>query len=559
MTQLSEQLASTPPEKPASPGPGIVDRLFWRTIGAPAPRARYAVRCDVPTRMRDGVVLLSDLYTPATGRARSTVLIRTPYRRAASHRGAEFFAAQGFNVLLQACRGTDGSDGPLVPMVSESEDGNDTVRWMETQPWWTGDFITYGVSYLGYVQYALLREEQPRLRGMIVEVAPFDFAEVAWGRGAFDQGNFLAWSAMMSRDEPVTNSMIASIRAMKRQEREVNASIADHPGAGASTQAVTSGSPWHATWVAHPDVDDPFWNPFRHRRALENIDAPVLLSGAWQDLFLRQTLHAWEQLERRGVDLQVRMYNGVHNAAALRAYQGRYWRAIGEWLDRLQGDGAPVASVPRFVADVGGTKKKRVVLDSWPPRTSTLTFALNASGELDSHPSEADIERFEFDPAAPTRSVGGHTMGSDSGVRVNNSVEAQADVLTFTSAPRDHATLIAGTPRVSLKLSVDQPVFDIFVRLCDVDGRGRSRNITDEILRFRGSGAPTSKVHAIELQGTVHELAAGHRLRLQVSGGAVPRFSANDENGDRPIVYELSVGVDGSVLEVPTRQSEALG
>lgn len=547
----SQQHISTHDESSALSGPRLADRLKWRTIGAPAPTSRYVVRDNIETPMRDGVLLLSTLYTPANGSARSTVLVRTPYRRAASAHNAQFFAGQGYNVLVQACRGTDGSGGVLEPMVSESEDGNDTVQWMRAQPWWTGDFITYGASYVGFVQYALLEEEQPELKGMIIEVAPFDFAETAWGRGPFDQLNFLAWSAMMSREEPTPTSIFASMRAMNRQERAVKGAITDNPGPGASTPSVTSGSPWHETWVTHPDVGDPFWARFRHRRALENINVPVLLSGAWQDLFLRQTLTAWQEFQRRGVDLQVHIHNGTHLRAGLRAYQGRYWTRIRDWLQRLDAGTAPASANPRFTADISGTTKQRIALEAWPPTASTRTFALNAGGRLDPQAGAAAVARFVFDPAVPTRTIGGHTMATDAGVRVNNAVEAQADLLTFTSDPQQETQLIAGNPRITLSLSADQPSFDVFIRLCDVDGRGRSRNITDEMVRLRGVRPGTSRVHVIQLQGTVHALAVGHRLRVQVSGGATPRFSINDENGNRPVQYELELGDGASVIDVP--------
>jgi len=67
----------------------------------------------------------------------------------------------------------------------------------------------------------------------------------------------------------------------------------------------------------------------------------------------------------------------------------------------------------------------------------------------------------------------------------------------------------------------DNPYADLFVRLCDVDPRGRSRNICDGIIRLADAD-PLSGVVRVSLSGAAHRFGRGHRIRLQVSGGAHP-------------------------------------
>jgi len=74
--------------------------------------------------------------------------------------------------------------------------------------------------------------------------------------------------------------------------------------------------------------------------------------------------------------------------------------------------------------------------------------------------------------------------------------------------------------------------------LCDVDGRGVSRNVTDGILRLR-PGRPESDVDGVvaaevQLDPTAYRFRRGHRLRLQVAGGAFPRFARN-HGTDEPV------------------------
>ena len=68
----------------------------------------------------------------------------------------------------------------------------------------------------------------------------------------------------------------------------------------------------------------------------------------------------------------------------------------------------------------------------------------------------------------------------------------------------------------------------IFARLCDVDPGGRSRNVTDGIIRV----SPGQDCVTVAMSSTAYQLGAGHRIRLQVSGGAFPRFARNTGAGE---------------------------
>jgi putative CocE/NonD family hydrolase len=114
------------------------------------------------------------------------------------------------------------------------------------------------------------------------------------------------------------------------------------------------------------------------------------------------------------------------------------------------------------------------------------------------------------------------------GVKDNKELEERADVVTFTSSPASNDMDIIGRPHVDLALSVDNPHADVFVRLCDVDEKGASRNFADALLRL-DPGVPANQVQQVtlELDPCAHRLIGGHRLRLQVSGGAHPRYARN--------------------------------
>jgi predicted acyl esterase len=70
----------------------------------------------------------------------------------------------------------------------------------------------------------------------------------------------------------------------------------------------------------------------------------------------------------------------------------------------------------------------------------------------------------------------------------------------------------------------------VFVRLCDVDADGVSTNVCDALRRLEPGdldGAVT-----VELWPTAYRFAAGHRIRVQVSGGAHPLYARSTCSGE---------------------------
>jgi predicted acyl esterase len=107
---------------------------------------------------------------------------------------------------------------------------------------------------------------------------------------------------------------------------------------------------------------------------------------------------------------------------------------------------------------------------------------------------------------------------------------------------------------VEFELTVDNPHADVFVRLCDVDRRGRSRVITERFARLRRAPLEATTIR-LELGACAHRFTVGHRLRLQFSGGAYPRFARNpgtDTPGSfAPVGFRIGLGESCLTLPIP--------
>ena len=486
--------------------------------------------------MRDGVTLLADHYQPDIDRPLGTILVRGPYGRALpfSFIYAQIYAARGYHVVFQSVRGTFGSGGDFVPMINEADDAADTVAWLREQPWFTGTFATIGLSYLGYTQWARLSDPPPELSAAVITVAPHDFHTSSWGTGSFALNDFLGWSDMIAnQDAPSWSRVAFHFRGPARLSGAVNGV----PVGAAGRALLGSGSPWYESWIEHPDVDDPFWDPMRMTEALDRCSVPVLLLSGWQDIFLDQSIAQFHHLHRRGVETALTIGPWSHadmvtKGAGLTAAETLGW--LGRHLAELPT--APRADAVRIYV-TGRHRPGWVELPDWPPAARDTVWYPRADGTLRLAPEDG-ASVFRYDPAHPTPTIGGRLLNQQSGYRDDTALAERSDVLAFTSEPLATELGVFGNPAVELNYRCDNPYFDVFVRISEVDVRGRSRNVTDGFRRFEqapGGDSARGGVIRLELDAIAHRFSAGSRVRLLVAGGSHPRFARNLGTGE-PVI-----------------------
>jgi uncharacterized protein len=509
--------------------------VYARAWGMPPKRNRVLVTRGLMVPMRDGVRLIADHYAPDIDEPGPTILIRCPYGRGAEYAllYAQPYAERGYHVLLQSTRGTFGSGGAFEPAVHEAADGQDTVAWLRRQPWFDGRLATLGPSYLGFVQWALAMDPPPELKAMVVHVGPHDMVRIAYGRGPFQLLFLLMWSEMVAHQERM--GMVRATARLMSAERRLAPALNQLPMATAADNLGGDGAPWFREWVSGPDPDAPPWDPYRASAALQRVTVPTLLVGGFHDMFLDQTIEQYQVLRSRGVEAAMTLGPWTHFTVDQRV-------VIPESLAWLDAHVAGTAPLPRrrpvrvWVSGLGAWRE----LDGWPPAgTAPKAWRLQPGGRLSTAEAAGAApggppDSFRFDPADPTPSVGGRMLSIRAGQRDNRKLEARPDVLTFTTSVLGEPVGILGTPVVDLRVSSDNPHIDVFARLCDVDESGCSRNVTDQIIRLPAGGVAPGQVRAVRLalDDTAYLFRAGHRIRLQISGGAHPRYARNLGTGE---------------------------
>ncbi|MDX8032617.1 CocE/NonD family hydrolase [Lentzea sp. BCCO 10_0856] len=510
----------------------VVSAVHRRATGLPPGAVPYTVERGIRVPTGDGAQLVTDLYLP-DGDARGTVLIRSPYGRGLPESlfHGRAFADHGYQVVIQSVRGTGGSTGTFRPIAQETSDSHDTVAWLREQSWFSGRLATLGGSYLGWTQWALMRDPPPELRAAVVLVGPHDFSRAIRGTGSLALADFLGWSANVK----ALNS--GGMSAMVTAGRRVTAALHEPTPELAAAAALGDEPTWFDEWLAHPDLADPFWQQYDATSVLGTTTVPTLLIGGWHDVFVDQTLEQFRSLESRQADVAMTIGPWTHLDTTVKAARVADTEALA-WFDEHVGglERAREAAVRVYLT---GAEQWRT-LPTWPPSTTELTLTLDASRLLSTEPGSGTVE-FGYDPSDPTPSLGGRHMSAKAGRQDNRSIERRADVITFTSTALGQPLDVVGAPRVTLQLKVTGAAPDLFVRLCEVDARGRSWNVTEAFIRFDPTGGHVE----LPLGSCAHRFRAGHRVRLQISGGAYPRFARNPE----PSHY--TVDCAGSALSLP--------
>lgn len=500
------------------------------------------VEKDVEVPMPDGTVLLTDIFHPVGVDHAPTILERTPYGRSGISAGTgPGLAARGYRYVLQACRGTDRSGG-THSYFAEAPDGRSTADWIAEQPWFDGRMGSFGASYMGFTQWALASTRPPHLKAMAVALSTSIRAYSWYPGGSLALEVIIPWDlGAVMFNKPVSAAIVPDIspEAIAVRMAELRAAF-DHLPLGEVIRKVTGEDlDLYRQQLNHAAVGDPYWEPVDFRKFLADWTVPTLLVDGWHDYPLPGVCDDYVALRDAGVPVRLRIGAGGHLGGG---GEGGMSEAPLDWFDTYLLERPDLLATPMptrpVTVQVQGDDVHWVDLDDWPaPQVAYVSWHLRVGGRLTTEPPghSEEPDQFRYDPADPTPASGGIGMLTGGAVD-NQALEARPDVLVYTSDALAEALTLLGPVTAELYVTSSVDHTDFFVRLCDVHPDGRSINVCDGLQRLtpamiRRDAAGIHRV-SISLWPAGHRFGAGHRLRVQVSGGAHPVYARNLGTGE---------------------------
>jgi uncharacterized protein len=533
--------------------------------------------------MRDGVVLVGDLYLPREG-VFPTLLCKTPYDRTrpAVYPEIAAFLDHDYAVLIVSFRGRFGSGGHANEWETEGwglhPDGYDTIEWAAAQPWSTGEIGIYGISADGQWQLTTAATKPPHLKAACASYA-------AHGRtGLMDGGVYTSvgprWHAitgMFAVDLANRDDWNAWLRQWQETETPLLMSFL-HRGLIDVFQ--------------HTEYDD-YWRGFDPAERYEEFEIPVLYECGWYDRYTSSQFVHW---------------SGVRTRARLQHARDNQKLVCGPWTHG--GNLAPQTDHVRFGPDARSNRLEMMVRwfdhwlkgadngvdrdpalrlymsgadewfegESWPPegvRERTMFFATGDSaatgslnsGRLNDGPPSGDEppDAYVHDPYDPVPTIGGHggvTWMWPSGPLDQREVESRS--LTYTTDPLERALDVVGEPSVRLFASTSAVDTDFIVTLSDVHPDGYSEIVRQGALRGRHRGGPQStelmgpgEVYelVVSLSPVVHRFRLGHRIRVTVASSSFPNFLPNAGTAEPPYLASKAVVAENAVHHDAARPS----
>jgi putative CocE/NonD family hydrolase len=530
--------------------------------------SEITITYDVPVAMRDGTVLVADVYRPSTPDTHPAILIRTPYGKRSFPTLGPLSAFDvlatvraGYVVVIQDVRGSVGSEGELRFFSQEPQDGADTIAWVAAQPWCDGAVGLSGPSYLGAAQLLAAITSPPSVRAIAPTLTPSEYYE-GWTHmgGAFQLGFVLRWSL------DTAYATVASRPNQGEQERrKLERAIANvwELMWTLPLRDLVSVSPWLSQlgeWLEHPDRDE-FWRATAINERYPDILVPALHIAGWHDIFLKGSLQNFVGLRAAAgtepARANQRLIVSPWGHAAPNEYLGDVWFGRDAHpgiagLDREQvaffnaflKGGAPPDRAPVRIFVMGANRWRDE--HEWPLQRAVPTrFYLRDGGRLTTQEPDADTSvEFAYDPRDPVPTVGGNTLLPGSGFflgpRDRRGVQTRADVVIYTTDVLQEDLEVTGPLLATLHVATSALDTDFTVALVDVYPDGRAIGIADGILRLRYRDgfdqarlAEPGHIYRIEVDliATSNVFLSGHRVRVEVSSSNFPRFDRNPNNG----------------------------
>lgn len=522
-------------------------------LNTPDPReVRILFNQRVP--MRDGVTLSADVYLPAGElKKRPVILTRTPYLKAdmAVVERAKQFVKREYIYVAMDVRGRGDSDGDFTPYFNEGRDGFDAIEWCACQEWSDGNVGTYGGSYLGRIQWLAALEQPPHLRTMVVLVPPSDpFVETPTG---VPGPMHLCWMHLVSG------------RVNQPMEAVDWEKIYWHlPLLTMDEQAGRMNLHWRAD-IEHPQLDD-YWRPLCYQQRFKEISLPVFHISGWYDDEQIGTPLNYIGMATRGSIVEERTKQRLlmgpwgHNVnASSRVGELDFgpqavipiYDEVTRWFDRWLRDSTvdnQDAPVRIFIMGENIWRDEQ----EWPlARTQWTRFYLHSEvhansrfgdGTLSTEPPDDEelADEYIYNPANPVPFLTEPTSSQIGGPDDYSAVQRRDDVLVYQTEPLEEDIEVTGPVRVDLYASSSATDTDFMAMLIDVWPNGYRQRLCDGMVRARfrdGMDRPSliepGHIYRYDFScwNTAQTFKAGHRICVQISSSAFPKYDRNLNTG----------------------------
>jgi len=519
--------------------------------------------------MRDGIHLNGTLYSaPDQKDPLPAILAITPYIADSNNAAAMYFARNGYSFITVDSRGRGNSEGTYVPFFDDGRDGYDTVEWIATQSWCNGKVAMWGLSYGGFVQWAIAKELPPHLAAILPAAAAYPGVDFPLAKGIFEPGimEWLTLTRGRTADFQLFSDgafWVDKINQLYRQKLPLEQ----------MDVIVGNPSPIFHTWLANR-TNMAYWGqatPSADQYAKINI--PILTITAVYDgdqsgaltYYRRHSEHAsaaaasksflvigpWDHGGTVDPNLEV---GGIKLGPASKVNVMQVQKEFLDW-------NLKAGARPEFL-------KKRVAwyiaaLDEWryadklgDISDSSVTLYIHSngvarsafrSGQMTQQPPKAEpSDSYIYNPLDVVDAEPGLGVVKDYLIQQQDVMKINGDGVVYHTDPLPADMTVSGPPKLKLWISLDVPDTDFMGTLYEIQPDGTSIMLARDILRARYRKSTNEPMLVKKGEIDEYDFTSFPCIGRRIKKGNVLRLVLTAPN---PIYFEKNYNGGGDVAK----------
>ncbi|MFX1316640.1 MAG: CocE/NonD family hydrolase [Promethearchaeota archaeon] len=499
-------------------------------------------------KLNNGIKLATDIYVPKRvikkkGKC-ATILVRLPYWKDNLSVLGYTYAAYGFVAIIQDIRGTGHSNGINFYLLTERNDGLETLKWISKQFWYNGKIGMTGASYFGITQLALSWDNEyltcispavtsslnlwKNYGGLEIHSLTTSIYRIMVNIVAHPEAPDVDLLTTLMKERYLNPQYAFFNDPIKEKNNRIKLSLLKGKTLNEIQDLLLTFYNIEKFDLIKRNfkIYYKFLNDFLITRGLDKdtdkmpgflemdtkkFSQPALMLAGWQDMFFEKQLEDFLDIKTNATG-DAKKYSKmiigswahaaighpeskIRNSGMLRFFKeflsiewNRYWL-----MDDKKS--FPDLNQPAIKYWVMGQNIWRYTED-WPPKNLEYKKVyIHSNGNANSikgdgilncnEQNEEPCDTYLFDPMNPVITKGGRNLGILKGARDQKDAEKREDVLIYSTESLEKGIEITGLVKMILYASSSVKDTDYMVKLVDVFPNGKAYNILDAGIRAR--------------------------------------------------------------------------
>ncbi|WP_316635354.1 CocE/NonD family hydrolase [uncultured Flavobacterium sp.] len=466
-------------------------------------------------------------------------------------------ARMGYVGFVANTRGKRLSNDPIEPYEHDGDDAYYILDWISKQPWCNGKIGIYGGSYLGFSQWSAVKKVHPALKTIVPLVSVGAGIDFPTQNGVF-MTYALRWIHF------VANNKLTDLTSFQNSKKwdDIFTQYYKNGSSFRSLDKIEGNpSPLFQRWLDHPAYDAYWQNMTPQKEAFANINIPILSTTGYYDDDQIGAMYYYNQYRKYNKTDNYYLIIGPYDHGGSQGYPrkilGGYTldevapipinAIIFQWFDYILKEGKrPEVLKDKVNFEIMGKNEWKSVATLDKMHNQEITFYLNNTNSKYSLQKTAPKKPIAINQTVDFKDRSEINLYQDDFVSgfprvIDTILRTEKQLMIFESDPLKEATIISGSIKASLQISINKKDLDIEIQLYEKTVDGHYFALTNNLHRASLAKDRTkrqlltpNKIEKIELDQNYiisKELQKGSKIVIALGANKNPNWEVNYGSG----------------------------